>query len=67
MRRVLLVAHARGVNIFIWTARKSVVHEINDRVMVHGDDTRADGRRSRYQARIGEIVGRELVLPGGAF
>jgi hypothetical protein len=33
------------VNILIWTARKSVGHETNDRVMVHGDGTRADGRR----------------------
>ena len=40
------------MNIFIWTSRKSVGHETNDRVMVHGDGTRADGRRSRYLARI---------------
>ena len=40
-------ADARDVNILIWTSRKSVGHEKNDRVMVHGDDTRADGRRSR--------------------
>ena len=37
--------HARDVNICIWTSRKSVSHETNDRVMVHGDGTRADGRR----------------------
>ena len=42
--------HARDVNILIWTSRKSVDHGTNDRVMVHGDGTRADGRRSRYQA-----------------
>jgi hypothetical protein len=41
-----LAAHARDVNIFIWTSRKSVDHGTNDRVMVHGDVTRADGRRS---------------------
>ena len=34
------------VNILIWTSRKSVGHETNDRVMVHGDGTWADGRRS---------------------
>ena len=44
-RRVLLAAHARDVNIFIWTSRKSVGHETNDCIMVHGDGTRADGRR----------------------
>jgi len=44
-----LAAHARDVNILIWTSRKSVDHETNDRVMVHGDGTRADGRRSRYK------------------
>ncbi|CAH0375248.1 unnamed protein product, partial [Pelagomonas calceolata] len=47
IRRVLLAAHARDVNIFIWTSRKSVDHETNDRTMVHGDGTRADGRRSK--------------------
>jgi len=45
-----LAAHARDVNIFIWTSRKSVGHETNDRVMVHGEGTRADGRRSRSRA-----------------
>ena len=39
-------AHARDVNILIWTSRKSVDHGTNDRVMIHGDGTRADGRRS---------------------
>ena len=38
--------HARDVNICIWSSRKSVSHETNDRVMVHGDGTSADGRRS---------------------
>ena len=49
--------HARDVNIFIWTSRKSVGHETNDRVMVHGEGTRADGRRSGSEAQIIEIVG----------
>ena len=35
------------MNILIWTSRKSVDHGTNDRVMVHGDVTRADGRRSK--------------------
>ena len=50
-------AHARDVNIFIWTSRKSVDHGTNDRGMVHGDGTRADGRRSEPEAKINEIVG----------
>ena len=50
-------AHARGVNILICTSRKSVGHETNDRVMVHGDGTRADGRRVMIQARLSKIVG----------
>jgi hypothetical protein len=50
-------AHARGVNIFIWSLRKSVGHETNDRVMVHGDGRRADGRRSKIYARINKIGG----------
>jgi hypothetical protein len=50
-------AHARDVNIFIWTSRKSVDHETNDRVMVHGDGTRADGRRFRLRAHLSQIVG----------
>jgi hypothetical protein len=52
-----LAAHARDVNIFIWTSCKSVDHETNDRVMVHGEGTRADGRRSGSEAQIIEIVG----------
>ena len=52
-----MAAHARDVNIFIWTSRKSVGHETNDRVMVHGDGTRADGRRSKIYARINKILG----------
>ncbi|CAH0374643.1 unnamed protein product, partial [Pelagomonas calceolata] len=52
IRRVPRAAHARDVNICIWTARKSVDHGINDRVMVHGDGTRADGPRFKYFARI---------------
>ncbi len=57
IRRVLLAARAQDVNIFIWTSRKSVDHETNDRVMVHGEGTRADGRRFEPGARIDEIVG----------
>ena len=45
------------MNIFIWTSRKSLGHETNDRVMVHGDSTRADGRRSKQFARKSQIVG----------
>ena len=52
-----MAAHARDVNIFIWTSRKSFGHQTNDRIMVHGDGTRADGRRSRYLARIIEMSG----------
>ena len=51
-----MAAHARDVNILIWTPRKSVGHETNDRVMVHGDDTRADGRRSVFFAHISEML-----------
>ena len=52
-----MAAHARDVNILIWTSRKSVGHGTNDRVMVHGEGTRADGRRSRLQVNMSEIVG----------
>ena len=45
------------MNIFIWTSRKSVDHETNDRVMVHGEDTRADGRRFMCRGHSSEIVG----------
>ena len=62
-----MAAHARDVNILIWTSRKSVDHETNDRVMVHGDGTRADGRRSRSGAIIGEIVGSRDRQGAGAF
>jgi hypothetical protein len=58
-----LAAHARDVNILIWTARKSVDHGTNDRVMVHGDGTRADGRRSGSRAQIDEIVGSRVRRP----
>ena len=57
IRRVLLAAHARDVNILIWTSRKSVGHKTNDRVMVHGDGTRADGRRSKLFANLSQILG----------
>ena len=52
-----MAAHARDVNIFIWTSRKSVGHGTNDRVMVHGEDTRADGRRYRSKVHMSQIVG----------
>ena len=48
-----MAAHAWDVNILIWTSRKSVVHETNDRGKVHGDVTRDDGRRSGYEVRFG--------------
>jgi len=51
-----LAAHARDVNIFIWTSRKSVGHETNDRVMVHGDGIRADGRRSSHKVHLSKIL-----------
>ena len=57
MRRVLSADRARDVNIFIWTSRKSVGHETNDRVMVHGEGTRADGRRFGPGAQMNQIVG----------
>ena len=37
--------------------RKSVDHETNDRVMVHGEGTRADGRRSGSGAKYSQILG----------
>ena len=49
--------HARDVNILIWTSHKSVGHETNDRIMVHGDGTRADGRKSMFGGRLNEIMG----------
>ena len=52
-----MAAHARGVNILIWTSLKSVDHGTNDHVMVHGDGTRADGRRSKQFAPIQSMLG----------
>jgi len=52
-----LAAHARDVNILIWTSRKSGDLGTNDRVKVHGEGTRADGRRCRPQVQISKIVG----------
>ena len=52
-----MAAHARDVNIFIWTSRKSIGHETNDRVMVHGEGTRADALRSGFKADLSKIVG----------
>ena len=57
IRRVLLAAHAQGVNILIWTSRKSVDRETNDRVKVHGDGTRADGQAGLVP-QFTEILGR---------
>ena len=54
-------------SIFIWTSRKSVDHGTNDRVMVHGNDTRADGRRSSHFAHIRGIVGPQGERGAGAF
>ena len=51
-----MAAHARDVNILIWTSRKSVGLETNDRVMVHGEGRRADGRRSGIAPHLDEIV-----------
>jgi hypothetical protein len=67
MRRVLWAAHARDVNICIWSSRKSIGHGTNDRVMVHGDGTRADGRRFSLCAEIEEIVGSRDGQAAGAF
>ena len=58
-----MAAHARDVNILIWTSRKSVDHGTNDRVMIHGDVTRADGRRSGVVPHIGEIGGSRVRRP----
>ena len=52
-----MAAHARDVNILIWTSRKSVVDEKNGRILVHADGTRADGRRSGSGAKYSQIVG----------
>ena len=52
-----MAAHARDVNIFIWSSLKSVGHETNDRIMVYGNGTRADGARSSQIHVFGEIVG----------
>ena len=62
-----MAAHARDVNILIWTSRKSVDHETNDRVMVHGEGTRADGRRFSSGASLSKIVGSRDQRGAGAF
>ena len=62
-----MAAHARDVNIFIWTSRKSVDHGTNDLIKVHGDGTRADGRRSRCKAHLSEIVDAEDRVGAGEF
>ena len=58
-----MAAHARDVNIFIWTSCKSVGHGTNDRVMVHGNGTRADGARSSQMHVFGEILWPETAEP----
>ena len=60
-------AHARDVNILIWTSRKSVDYGTNDRVMVHGVGTRADGRRSGVAPHISEIRWSRDQQGAGAF
>ena len=67
MRRVLWADHARDVNILIWTSRKSVGHGTNDRIMVHGEGTRADGRRFMSGAILQAIVGSRDQRGAGAF
>ena len=62
-----MAAHARDVNIFIWTSRKSVGHETNDLIKVHGDGTRADGRRFSSSAQIDAIVGSRVGQAAGAY
>ena len=56
IRRVLLAAHAWDVTSSSGP-RISGDHGTNDHVMVHGDGTRADGRRSEPGAHLSEIVG----------
>jgi hypothetical protein len=58
-----LAAQARDVNILIWTSLKSVDHGTNDRVMVHGDVTRADGRRSKYFVHMSEMMRSRVRRP----
>ena len=60
-------AHARDVNIFIWTSLKSVDHETNDRVMVHGNGTRADGRRFKFVPPLRHRRGPQDQRGAGAF
>ena len=58
-----MAAHARDVNICIWSSLKSVGHETNDRVKVHGEGTRADDRRSKQFAHLRSIVGSRARRP----
>ena len=46
---------------------RMVVHEISDLIMVHGDGTRADGRRSGSGAKSSQIVGSRDRRGAGAF
>ena len=62
-----MAAHAWDVNILIWTSRKSVGHGTNVRVMVYGNVTRADGRRSGFKAHLSEIVEPEDRVGAGEF
>ena len=52
-----MAAHAWDVNIFIWASRKSVGHKTNDLIKVHGDGTRADGRRFMFYVDISKSNG----------
>jgi hypothetical protein len=51
------------VNIFIWSSHKSVDHETNDRVKIHGDGTRADGRRSKKFVHMSEMMRSRVRRP----
>ena len=55
------------MNICIWTPRKSVGHGTNDRVMVHGEDTRTDGRRFMCKVHLSKILGSRDQRGAGAF
>ena len=46
---------------------KSVGHETNDRVMVHGDGTSADGRRSGVAPHMSEMLGRDSAEAPGVY
>ena len=62
-----MAAHAWDVNIFIWTSCKSVDHKENGRVMVHGEDRRADGRRFKFVPPLRHRRGPQDQRGAGAF